>query len=380
MLTNACFFRTAAGFALPSLDLLETVLQKGRFIPCGPTQTDSAGWVAPRGEKSKQLAEIADGHLLLKLRAEKRAVPAPAVKAAVKERVDRYKAETGNERVPAKLKKEFKEEVLLDLLPRAFSKFADTLLWLDPKNRMLVVDAASLAGADRIVSALLAALLEVPGAGPALDLQLVHTQTSPAAAMAHWLASREAPWRFTVDRECELRSTDEQKSVVRYSRHTLDIEEVGQHIAAGKMPTQVAMTWNDRVSFVLTEGGQLRKIKLLDVVTAGESDAADGFDADAAITTGELSALFPDLLLALGGEMRPESAEPRKQPPIASGDELYEHAVRIVRQNQRASISLVQRHLQIGYNRAAALLEDMEHRGVVSSMDSNGARKIMEAA
>ena len=275
-------------------------------MPCGPTQPESTGWVAPRGNKSKVLAELVGGHLLLNLCTEKRAVPSSAVKAAVEERVERYKAETGNERVPAKVKKEFKEEVLLDLLPRAFSKRSTTLLWLDPKSRMLVVDAGSLAAADRIVSTLLAALMEVPGAGPALDLQMINTQSSPAASMAHWLSTREAPWRFTVDRDCELKAPDEQKSSVRYARHTLEIDEVAQHIAAGKVPTQLALTWNDRVSFVLTDAGQLRKLKMLDVVLKEAEDAKGkgdvNFDGNAAILTGELSELIPDLLEALGGE------------------------------------------------------------------------------
>jgi recombination associated protein RdgC len=208
--------------------------------------------------------------------------------------------------VPAKVKKEFKEEVLLDLMPRAFTKRSTTLLWLDAKAKFLVVDSGSLAGADRVVSSLLAALLEVPGAGPALDLQLVNTQTSPAASMSHWLSTREAPWRFTIDRDCELKAVDEQKSSVRYSRHLLDIDEVAQHIAAGKVPTQLAMTWNDRVSLVLTEAGQVRRLKMLDVVMNEAGDGGkddDGFDTNTAILTGELSQLIPDLLEALGGEM-----------------------------------------------------------------------------
>jgi len=311
MFKSACFFRTATDFTLPPLDALEKVLQKARFVPCGSTQPESTGWVPPRGNKGKQLAELVGGHLILKLCTEKRAVPASAVKAAVDEKVERYQRETGNERVPAKLKKEFKEEVLLDLMPRAFTKRSHTLIWLDPANRFLVVDSGSLAGADRVVSSLLAALLEVPGGGPALDLELVQTQSSPSASMAHWLSTREAPWRFTVDRDCELKTPDEQKSSVRYSRHTLEIDEVAQHIAAGKVPIQLALTWNERVSFVLTEAGQVRRMKLLDVVMDGvdkPGKGEDGFDTDAAILTGELSALIPDLLEALGGELQPAEA------------------------------------------------------------------------
>jgi recombination associated protein RdgC len=103
---------------------------------------------------------------------------------------------------------------------------------------------------------------------------------------------------------------------VRYARHTLDIDEIAQHIAAGKVPTQLAMTWNDRVSFVLGEAGQIRKLKMLDVVLKESEDAKgrkdDNFDANAAILTGELSQLIPELLEALGGEMVP-GAQPEAE-------------------------------------------------------------------
>ena len=61
-------------------------------------------------------------------------------------------------------------------------------------------------------------------------------------------------------------------------------------------------------------------------------------------------------------------------------DPLYDQAVEIVLKNRRASISLVQRHLRIGYNRAARLVEQMEHAGIVSPMQSNGNREVIAPA
>ena len=58
-------------------------------------------------------------------------------------------------------------------------------------------------------------------------------------------------------------------------------------------------------------------------------------------------------------------------------DPLYDQAVEVVLKNRKASISLVQRHLKIGYNRSARLLEDMEKAGLVSSLSSNGQRDIL---
>ena len=163
-----------------------------------------------------------------------------------------------------------------------------------------MLDAASQARADEVLTCLVKAV-------SGLAVQLVDTRMSPAAAMALWLSTKESPSGFSVDRECELKAADESKAVVRYTRHALDTDEVAQHIALGKMPTRLAMTWNSRVSFVLTEALQLKKVAVLDVVleaaTALASDGKDdNFDADVAIATGELGQMIPELLEVLGGE------------------------------------------------------------------------------
>ncbi len=310
MFKTASFFRIATDFVMPPLDAFEVALQATRFVPCGPTQPESNGWVPPRGNKSISMLESIGGQIILKLCTERRPLPASAVKSAVDELIEKYKQETGQERVGSKIKKEFKEQVVFDLLPRAFTKRSTTLLWIDPVNHFLVVDTGSLSGADKIVTFLIEALSEIPGSLPGLGVKPVLTNMSAAASMSHWLSSREAPVGFTVDRDCELKTPDDQKSTVRYSRHTLEIDEVAQHIAAGKVPTQLALTWNDRVSFVLTETAQVKKLKLLDVVLDGVQEGGkddDGFDTDAAILTGELTAMLPDLIEALGGEVGVET-------------------------------------------------------------------------
>jgi len=79
----------------------------------------------------------------------------------------------------------------------------------------------------------------------------------------------------------------------------------------------------------------------------------------------------------------PESAEAEEgglEGPDAESDPLYDQAVAIVLKTRRASISLVQRHLRIGYNRAARLIEQMERSGLVSAMQSNGNRDVLVPA
>ena len=132
---------------------------------------------------------------------------------------------------------------------------------------------------------------------------LLNTVTSPAVAMSEWLVTQEPPAGFSVDRECELKATDESKAVVRYARHPLDNDEVVAHVRGGKQASRLALTWDSRVSFMLSESLQLKKIAFLDVVMDGKGDRKnEGFDTDVALATGELRRLIPDLVAALGGE------------------------------------------------------------------------------
>lgn len=297
MFKNALVYRISQWDQPDTLDI-ENRLDGLRFAECGATQMESEGWVEPRGEKHGPLIEVVAGQLMLKLCTERKAVPSSVIKTRLDERLDKIEQETGR-RPKGKQSKELKEEVMQDLLPRAFPKRSTTWIWISPKARLVVVNTSSSKRADGIVSK----LVELMGGG--FSVTPLQTQLSPATAMAEWLKSREAPAGFTVDRECELKQPDSEKSTVRYARHTLDIDEVGEHIQQGKVPTQLALTWNSRVSFVLTELLAIKKIKLLDVVLeASDAKPEDkGFDTDVAITTGEMGQLIPDLIDALGGEL-----------------------------------------------------------------------------
>ncbi len=290
-------YRIAPGWQA-ELAALEEALAKAPFQECGATQEKSSGWVPPRGEAHGLLAESVGGQWVLRFMTEAKMLPGTVLARKVKEKAAQIEQQTG--RKPGKKEtKELKDEAKLDLLPMAFTKQGSTWVWIDREARLLVLDTGAQGRADEIVTALVEAL-------PGLSVALLDTQTSAQAAMAHWLKEQEPPAGFSIDRECELKAADESKAVVRYARHPLDIEEVQAHIQAGKLPTKLAMTWDDRVSFVLTEGLQLKKVAFLDTVFEGQGQDDGGFDADVAIATGELSKLIPDLIEALGGEGRTE--------------------------------------------------------------------------
>ena len=305
MFKNALVFQIDQ-WEQPTLTQFEERLDQARFVPCGATQPESAGWVPPRGDKHAVLAENVAGQIILKLCTETRAVPGPVVKAELEAQLDTIETQTGR-RPKGKSARQIKEEISHRLLPRAFPKRSGTLVWLDVKAGLVLVDTGSMKKADGVLSR----LAELLGGG--LKLSPLQTQLSPAAAMAGWLSERQAPAGFTLDRDCELKQPDSEKASVRYARHMLDIDEVGEHIKQGKLPTQLAMTWASRVSFVLNEAGTIKRIKLLDVVLEGSSSGGGddkGFDADVALATGELARLIPDLVAALGGPLVREAATP----------------------------------------------------------------------
>lgn len=296
MFKNVIVYRIGPQWSA-TLAQMEESLESARFVECGASQEKSIGWTEPRGEDHGPLAEAVAGQFLLKLMLETRALPSSVVNRKAKERVAQIEASTG--RKPGKKEtREIKDDIRLALMPLAFTKQSSVAVWLDPEARYLVVDAASQAKADEVLTLLVKCL-------PDMSATLLNTQMSPTAAMSHWLVSQEAPQGFSVDRECELKAADESKAVVRYARHPLDNEEVRQHVQGGKLPTRLALTWNNRVSFVLTEALQLKKMAFLDVVFEGASTGKDdGFDTDATIATGELRQLLPALLEALGGEVQ----------------------------------------------------------------------------
>ncbi|MEO5733784.1 MAG: recombination-associated protein RdgC [Rubrivivax sp.] len=310
MFKNALLYRIEH-WTVPTAAMLEDRLDSARFVECAASQAESEGWVEPRGEAHGALLESVGGHWIAKLRTEVKAVPGSVVKTELDSLLDRAEKETGR-RPKGKQAKELKEEVVHALLPRAFPKRSDTLVWIDNRAQRVLVAAASIRKADRVVTRLLETL------GGDLKLTLLQTGLSPATAMAAWLSDKEAPAGFSIDRECELKQPDSEKSAVRYARHTLDIDEVGEHIKQGKLPTQLALTWNERVSFVLTDALALKKVSLLDVaLESAGAEAEGGFDADVAITTGELQQLIPALVEALGGLQEFVAAAPGHAPAPA---------------------------------------------------------------
>jgi len=297
---NLQLYRLTAPWTL-TVEQLEEKLTPLAFGPCSSGDMQSQGWVPPRPNGG--LVHSVNRQLL-QLCTEKKLLPSSVINQVTKARAAELEEQQGFK--PGKKQmKELKEQVTDELLPRAFSVQRSTRVWIDPVNGWLVVDAASAAKADEVFKLLLKSLDVLP-------FGVLRTERSPVSCMTDWLAADEAPAGFTVDQDTELRSTTEGKATVRYVRHTLEVDDVRRHIEAGKQCTRLAMTWADRVSFVLTEALTIKRVAPLDVLKENQDAALQNdderFDTDFALMSGELAKLVADLVEALGGEEQQKQA------------------------------------------------------------------------
>jgi recombination associated protein RdgC len=297
MFKNLQLYRLPAPYALTA-DELGTALLPQMFTAASSNELLRQGWDRPRGADGA-LVHAVNGQFLLKLVTEKKILPSKVVNQVAKARAAELEEQQGF--APGKkAMKELRERVADELLPRALSVRSDLNVWIDPKNGWLAIDTSSPTKADGVIKLLLKAVDKMP-------IESLRVQRSPVAVMTAWLESDEAPAGFTVDQDATLRATGESKAQVGYKRHTLDPEEMRRHIAAGKQCARLAMTWNSRISFVLTDNLSIKSIKPLDILKEGEAatyDAAERFDNDFALMSGELAKLLADLVEALGGEAK----------------------------------------------------------------------------
>lgn len=279
---------------------LEKALANLPLNHCGGLDMVSRGWVYGRDEG--EFVHVVNRHWLLALGVEQKLLPTSVVRQEAQERAAHIEAEQGR-KVGRKELRDLRDRVTEELLPRAFTRRRTTWCWIDPTGGWLVIDAGSDGRAYEFLEVLQKSLAGIA-------LRPLQTQVSPASAMTGWLAEGDAPAGFTIDQDLELRSAAEGQAAIRYVRHALEGEEIRQHIAGGKIATKLAMTWNDRVSFVLTDKLQIKRLAFLDILREqAEQDAAtadEQFDVDFALMSGELARMLADLVIALGGELKPE--------------------------------------------------------------------------
>lgn len=296
---NAIIYRISNPMSLMAqLATIEQQLLPFQFTPCGSQDTARTGWV-PATAFSQTLKHDANGQYLLTVQRQEKILPGPVIKQELNARIAKLESEQGR-----KLKKtekdSLKDEVLQSLLPRAFTKDSRTQLWIDVMSGLIVVDASSARKAEDALALLRKSL----GSLPVIPLTI---ENPVELTITEWVRSGNAPAGFAIGDAAELKAILADGGIARVKKQDLVSDEIKTHIEAGKLITKLALDWQQRVTFTLTDDAILTRLKFCDELIdqnddIDREDVLARFDADFTLMTGELSALIKQLVTALGGE------------------------------------------------------------------------------
>ncbi len=293
---NLQIYQLTDTFTLSAEELHET-FQENAFKPCQGLDKHRIGWTTPLGKHGEQLVHSTNGCLMVCMRREDRILPASVVRDAIEEKVDEIEAKESRT-VGRKEKSDIKEEVIVDLLPRAFTKSNRSYAYIDPKNNWVILNCATSNKAEEMLTLIRDSL-------GSFKVRPLAVNNAPSAIMTDWIKN-EAPADVEVTDECELKEPVENGGVIRIRGVDLGSDEVQQHLNSGKIASKLAIEWQQRLSCVLVEDLSIKRLKFMDLVMeeAGDTAADDEvmrFDADFALMSLELSRFIPVLCEYLGG-------------------------------------------------------------------------------
>lgn len=275
---------------------IEPSLAAYAFFPCGAHDSKALGWVPPCGLADAPLVQGTGSQLLLCARQEEKILPAAVVNQALQKRLEQWAHAP-----PNKAKKQaLRDQIVSELLPRAFSKFQEIRLWINRCNGWLIVDTASVHKAEMI----LALLRQSLGSLPVVPWLQEITITT---LLTQWVAGHTLPAEFTLQEEAELRATQAGGGILRCKQQPLDSEEIAGHLAANKVVTKLALAWQTELQFILTEEGLLKRLKFAEALQQqnddlDRDDTLQRLEADFILATGTLSALLQALDKLFAGD------------------------------------------------------------------------------
>lgn len=273
----------------PALEAIADDLPNAALKPLGALELSTRGFVSPFGRGEPDLAHRVGNCVLLMLGGWDKQLPAGVVNEALAEKLDAIREREG--RSPGgRERKRLKDEVLTDLLPRAFARPSRCAAYIDLSLGWLVVDTSSRKVAEGFVTAMREAL----GSFPALP---VNAEASPRSLFTGWVGRDPLPDGFMLGDECELRDPVDAGAMVKCKYQDLDSDEIREHLKAGKQCFSLALTFEDRLGFTLGEDLVIRRLRFLETATeALDRDERDSMraeiDATFALMTGELRNLL----------------------------------------------------------------------------------------
>lgn len=296
---NLAIYRLTETFTLTPVEL-EQKLEEYAFRPCGSLDMSTLGWTPPMGGNSEQLVHAGNGFMMVCIKKQEKVIPTPVINEQTEEQVQLAEEQQGR-KLRKKERDVIKDEVIHSLLPKAFTVSRKMYAYIDPKGGWVVIDASTSNKAEELLSHLRQTLGSLPVEPP-------RTANSPAYIMTQWLIA-QPPSDITIENECELLKPEQEGSLIRCKRQDLSLPEIKNHLDNGKQVIKIALTWADRMSFVLEENLAIKRLRFLELIQdqAAEiktDDQAEQFDVDFSIMSLELAAFLPRLLELFGGEQQ----------------------------------------------------------------------------
>lgn len=286
------FFRNLTLFRFPvahDFSGLDAGLAEAELKPVGALELTSRGFVSPFGRGEPALSHRIGDAIWLTMGGEDRLLPAAVVNDLLAKKLAELEEKEGR-KPSGRTRKRIKDDLVHELLPRAFVRPSRVDAMLDLKHGYLAVDTSSRKTAETVASEIRRAL----GSFPALPL---NAEVAPRAVLTGWIAGEPLPEGLELGDECELKDPVDGGAVVKCQRQELLGDEIARHLEAGKQVTRLALRLDDHLSFVLGEDLTVRKLKFLDgaveALEDGErEDLRVELDARFALMSGEVRRLF----------------------------------------------------------------------------------------
>ena len=302
---NLQAYRFTKPFEL-SVETLNEQLTEFTFVPCGSQDLWRSGWTPPLGRHGSELVHVTNGYLMVCLKRQDKLLPPAVINEELEEKALAIE-ESEMRKLARKERQTLKDEIIFSLLPKAFARSSLHFAYISPRDNLLVVNAASAKRAEELLSE----LREAVGSLSLIPLTAKH---EPIEVMTQWVNSGHPTDGFELGEECELRDNADVSSVIRCKNQDLAATEILNHLKKGMHVSKLAMSWRERIEFVLDDKLVVKRLRFSDLVLdkADESNAEDvatQFDVDFSIMTLELSEFFKALVSAFGGEESAEKSE-----------------------------------------------------------------------
>ncbi|WP_066092525.1 recombination-associated protein RdgC [Xanthomonas massiliensis] len=287
------FYRNLTLFRFPTavdFSAVDTLLPEALLKPVGPLEMTSRGFISPFGrDETEALSHRLGDFLWLTVGGEDKILPGSVVNDLLARKLAEIEEKEGR-KPGGKARKRLKDDLVHELLPRAFVKSSRTDAMLDLQHGYVAVDTSSRKSGENVMSEIRGLL----GSFPALPL---NAEVAPRSVLTGWIAGEPLPEGLSLGEECEMKDPIEGGAVVKCQHQELRCEEIDKHLEAGKQVTKLALNLDDHVSFVLGEDLVIRKLKFLDgALDQLENTDTDGMraelDAQFALMTGEVRRLF----------------------------------------------------------------------------------------